>query len=217
VRPSVPDPPPVEYKLWDGFRGETGWDVGANCGQTVLSMAFDFSRIFAFEPSPDSFEYMERSLARHRIPATLMNIALSDHDGELVLAYPAEEQKETGQLVTVGIKGMEWEPKDWEAVEKVTVPCRTVDSLASELGVPDFMKIDTEGHEFLVLQGAPKVVEHGHTDMLIEFHSPENHHNCLFLLECAGYRLETVRHPFYAPESTMWYQHGWVKAFSPRN
>jgi FkbM family methyltransferase len=215
MRPSVPDPPELEDILWRGFGGHAGWDIGGNCGQTVLVMAWAFTRIVSFEPSPESFAYAKDSVARFGVAAELHNIAVSDHDGELVLAYPAKEQKETGQLVTIGTKGMEWEPEDWDRTEKVTVPCRTADSLAAELGTPDFMKVDTEGHEWHVLQGADGLVSRGMTDMLVEFHTPENQALCSTRLSVARYRTEIVRHPHYPPESAMWRQHGWIKAYAP--
>jgi len=40
--------------------------------------------------------------------------------------------------------------------------------LARELGLPDFMKIDTEGHEAAVLDGAQEILAEGRTDLLIE-------------------------------------------------
>lgn len=211
VRPSVPDPPQVANQLWEGFGGAYGWDVGANCGQTVLTMAQMFDRFTCFEPCADSYEF-----ARSRFGfADIRQLAVSDHDGELELAFPAAEQRETGQLVTIGTSGMEWDPGDWSAVERVTVPCRTADSLADELGVPDFMKIDTEGHEAKVLIGAQGILKTGKTDFLIEFHSPANDMWCQGELKDAGYWYKIIRHPNYPPDSPMWHQHGWIKAFAP--
>lgn len=211
VRPSAPDPPQVANQLWEGFGGAYGWDVGANCGQTVLIMAQLFDRFTCFEPCSDSYAYASQLFGF----ADIRQVAVSDRDGELELAFPAAEQRETGQLVTIGTSGMEWDPGDWSAVERVTVPCRTADSLAAELGVPDFMKIDTEGHEQAVLCGAQGILKTGKTDFLIEFHSPENYKACRLELEGARYWTKTVRHPNYPPASVMWHQHGWIKAFAP--
>jgi FkbM family methyltransferase len=215
VRPAVPDPPENSNALWAPFSGSYGWDVGANCGQSIATMQWLFGRVISLEPCRESYEYM---MAMHPFSRNdILWLALSDHDGELELAFPATEQKETGQLCTIGLAGMEWEPADWDAVEKVTVPCRTADSLAAELGVPDVMKIDTEGHEVFVLQGATGIIAGGTTDFLIEFHSPENHKACAAMLEEQGYRVKVMRHPHYNEGSAMWNQHGWLQAFRPRN
>jgi FkbM family methyltransferase len=211
VRPSVPDPPELERRLWDGFGGSYGWDVGANCGQTVPVMSRLFGRFTSFEPCEDSCAY-----ARERHPAAdIRQLAVSDHDGTAELAFPAAEQYQTGQLVTIGTKGMEWEPSDWDAVPHVKVPCRSADSLAAELGTPDFAKVDTEGHEHLVLRGARQLLAAGRTDFLIECHGAGNFRYCLARLEKSGYRAEVVRHPHYPPGTLMWSRHGWIRAFAP--
>lgn len=217
ARPSVPDPAEISFQLWRGFGGKEGWDVGGNCGQTILDMVWSFDHVTSFEPSPDSFEAAQLTVRTHHLNASLLNIALSDRDGELILAYPAQEQKETGQLVTIGTRGMEWEPEDWEApeLEKVTVACRKADSVAAERDIPDFMKVDTEGHELHVLLGAQQILARGKTDILLEFHTPQNHQACQVMLETFDYAVEVVRHPHYAPESHMWHQHGWLRAFAP--
>lgn len=218
VRPSLPDPAEISEKLWRGFRGKEGWDVGANCGQTILSMAFEFAHITAFEPCRESFEYATALARQHRLRADVLNMALSDQDGVITLAYPGQEQRETGQLVTIGIRGMEWEPEDWQdtsVVESVEVTARRADTVAAERGMPDFIKVDTEGHENRVLDGATWVISEGRTDFLVEFHTPANHLICSERLRQAGYQVETVRHPHYREDSPMWQQHGWVRAFAP--
>ena len=218
VRPAVPDPPELSDVLWRDFAGAVGWDVGSNCGQAIVEMSWSFDRIEGFEPSPDSYEYAVEHV-RNFLPGfhiRLHQMAVSDRNGEVELAYPAAEQKETGQLVTVGTAGMEWEPANWDKVEKLTVPARTADSIAVELGWPDFMKVDTEGHEHLVLLGARDILARGETDMLVEFHTPGNRTACWSVLSEAGYRLETVRHPHYPHGSHMWQQHGWIRAFAPK-
>lgn len=218
IRPAVPDPPELSDRLWYGFMGAVAWDVGSNCGQAILEMSWAFDKIVGFEPDPGSYEYaasyVRKMLPQHNV--TLHQVAISSEDGFIELAYPAAEQKETGQLVTIGIKGMEWEPADWDKVERVRVPAITVDTFAQHNGgYPDFMKVDTEGHEVDVLQGAFGLMGNGKTDILLEFHSPENHSACQALLEQKGYRVEVVRHPHYPPESHMFRQHGWLRAFSP--
>ena len=210
IRPSAIDPPEVEAWLWGDFSGDYAWDVGSNCGQSVVHLAQECFRFTALEPCEASYEYYKAHFA-----SPIQQIAVSDHDGEVQLAFPAREQKETGQLVTPGLRGMEWSPEDWSTAETVVVPCRSVDSLVRDLGTPDFIKVDTEGHEVYVLVGAKQLIRGGKTSFLIEFHSPGNQALCETILEVAGYRTEVVRHPYYEVGSAMWLQHGWLKGFSP--
>jgi FkbM family methyltransferase len=55
---------------------------------------------------------------------------------------------------------------DWD---KVTVDCITLDSLFPDR-MPDFVKIDVEGAEYQVLQGAQRILRDGKCRFLIELH-----------------------------------------------
>ncbi len=215
--------------LWDGFGGGWGgtpaghgWDVGANCGQSVPVMSRLFQWVTCFEPYPGSCDYLREVVSGNISPAfgqeltqvAVRQLALTDHDGELTLALPDGEQAETGQLVTPGTPGMEWSVRDWSGVPRVTVPCRSADSLAAELGVPDFIKVDTEGHEAKVLDGAKAILQRRQTDWLIEFHSEANSLWCQGELADHGYRVEVQRHPHYRERSKLWKGHGWLRAFA---
>jgi FkbM family methyltransferase len=215
IRPAPRDPIEVETQLWEGWSGNIGWDIGANVGQSIQHMTAAFKKIYAFEPNEDALrmliacEFDERGVV-------VNPIAVSDHNGTVELAA-LPSLAETGQLTTPGTHGMEWDPEaGWDNIPHVTVPCRTVDSLAYDLGVPDFIKVDTEGHEDLVLRGATHILELGQTDWLIEFHTPELRRLCIEQLVAVNYQVVTVRHPHYVPQSAMYYQHGWLRCTAPK-
>lgn len=212
VRPAPDDPPEIVPRLWEGFGGQTGWDVGGNCGQSVPKMRERFARVISFEPCQESFDY-----AKVLYPgAEMYRTALSDLDGEVELAEVDGEHADTGMLVSPGAHGMEWEEGVLASpqVRVRKVPCRTADSLALSLGAPDFVKIDTEGHELRILNGAHGLLDTGKAGWLVEFHSPRLHDQCAKLLVGYGYLVETVRHPRYAPGSPEWHMHGWLRALA---
>lgn len=211
VRPAAIDPPAIFPRLWEGFSGSLGFDVGTNCGQSLHIMSERFGTVVGFEPCAESHEVASRAYPRIEI----LHAAVSDHDGEVTLALIEGEQADTGQLVSPGTHGMEWDPGDWEdgRVTRVQVPCWTLDTLATTLGDPDFVKVDTEGHEARVLEGAPKLLAARRTSWLVEFHNPDLYAWCKGRLEAADCEVETVRHPSYPPHSQMWHQHGWIRAW----
>lgn len=206
MRPAPIDPPEVHNKLWEGYKGQTGWDIGANCGQTLNEMTTRFKIVHAFEPAEECWPYLAGYAG-----VTLHKVALSDVNSTIdLVALP--DKIDTGQLVTGNCEGMEWNPKNPNGVKR-TIAAWTVDAVADNIGVPDFMKIDVEGHEEKVLNGARTVLDGYKPDLLIEFHSPQLYDFCLKLLTELRYDVEVVRHPHYPKESHLWHQHGWIKAF----
>lgn len=206
MKPAPIDPPEIWNILWDGFHGETGWDVGANCGQTLGVMKDSFRHVVAFEPAQECWPYLEE-----HDHVTIMAIALSDHDGQLDL-IELPDKIDTGQLVTAGTHGMEWDPEHPDAYVR-KVQARTIDSLLhkGELPPPDFMKIDVEGHELKVLFGARRTLAVVRPQLLIEFHTQQLHTSVQQLLASYGYQCETVRHPHYPEGGDMWSTHGWLR------
>jgi FkbM family methyltransferase len=215
--PAGIDPPEVQDRLWAGLGGEVGWDIGANIGQSVPRMRMAARRVLCFEPAEESYAILERAW-KGNDGLSFRNIAVSDHDGEVELAVRSAPIA-SGQLVATGMPyhGEDYGPgsPNWGNEEgSRIVPCRTADSLAREYGKPDFIKVDTEGHELKVLQGASQLLARG-TDWLIEFHSPELFTECQKVFLYAGYTPYVIRHPHYPPGSQMWHAHGWLKAFRP--
>jgi FkbM family methyltransferase len=209
------DPAEIEPVLWADWRGRLGWDVGANCGQSIRHMAPKFDIVCAFEPNTDAYQYtLTHTQAGGPDKIYLYDTAISNHDGVVILAA-LPQLMSSGQLATPGTHGMEWDPANWDMIPNVEVKCSTVDTLSTYLGTPDFIKVDTEGHEGFILDGAEGTLDQGRTDWLIEFHTPRLHEYCLERLAEKGYRVETVRHPHYPPLTPMYHQHGWIRAKAP--
>lgn len=68
---------------------------------------------------------------------------------------------------------------------------RTIDSYAAK-STPDLIKIDTEGAEVEILEGADLTLRH-HPTLYVEYHSEENRRKCRQILISHGY--ETLEVP----------------------
>lgn len=211
--PSDPD----QERLWAGVRGSFGWDIGANTGESLVRMSRLFGRVLCAEPCLESFTELRRTAAcigGRKID--LLPGALAAHDGLLRMSA-REGPIATGQL-TPDVAGHEPADGDWGSwgppVGVREIPCLTADTIARQYGAPDFIKVDTEGHEVLVLRGARKLMSGpAPPGWLIEFHSADLYDDCLKILGRAGYGLvETFRHPAYEPGSPLWHMHGWIRA-----
>jgi len=133
-------------------------DVGANIGWYSLLAARSGASVYAFEPEPVNFGYLQRSIEEngfknvHAFP-----YAVWDRDGEAYLTIADSDNK--------GIHSMIREVGE----QKVKVTCRKLDSLMSDQ-VIDILKLDAEEAEPEVLLGAQQLIRRGRIkNILMEF------------------------------------------------
>lgn len=197
------DPQGIQAQQWEGFSGTLGFEVGGNCGQTTGLMLSRFDQVVSFEPAVESMAVLrERFGDEPRV--ALSPLAVSDHTGTVELRE-VPHALEKGMLVTdIG--------EDYSSATLREVPCATLDWLASQWGVPDFVLIDVEGHEVAVMRGASEVLIKAGTSFLVEFHLEKFYDECVNIFQQANYVVEPVRHPHYAPGTPLWRGHGWLRA-----
>lgn len=131
--------------------GGTVIDIGANFGVYTLSGAAAVGaqgRVVAFEPTARTAGFLRRSVALGAFAhVTVIEKAVSDHTGSASLLHgnTPELNRLAGQGET---------PSDNDEVVALT----SLDASMAELAIndPDFIKIDTEGHEEQVLAGGQR-------------------------------------------------------------
>lgn len=139
--------------------GAVGVDVGANIGATALIMgafAGERGRVIAVEPGPQSFALLQRNLAMNGASTvTALNCAVSAESGRMTFC----ENSAYGHLApdAVGLQ----------------VEVRTLDRIVEDLGLTrlDLLKIDTEGFEPHVLEGARATLERLRPVIYLELNS----------------------------------------------
>jgi FkbM family methyltransferase len=131
------------------------FDVGANIGQTSLCALKNFpdATIYAFEPHEATFAALCSNIGTPRVHA--FNLALSDRRGEA-------EFFDYGALATSNslVGDAQYAARIKHQVSVTTVECDTLDSLCQGLNIEriDVLKVDTEGHDLAVLQGAERML-----------------------------------------------------------
>lgn len=138
-------------------------DVGANIGLHTLFIRTEFPSvdIIAFDPSPSSYKYLELSLAfNHVRNVELKKIALADSDGEMEFYSWGEESSGDSLRDTKRVQGT---PKI------IKVPAKEMDGLP-DLPLVTVIKMDCEGAELAILQGAVDTIKRGQPFILLEFY-----------------------------------------------
>ncbi len=133
-------------------------DVGANEGSYVHFMKRYARRVYAFEPVP----WLAEALTHKFAPRVVVrNIALSRESGTAVLRIPLVDDAPVTGLATIGTAAPT--AGGFEAIE---VPMRPLDEVFA--GDAGFIKIDVEGHEEAVLEGAAKTIARCRPRLLVE-------------------------------------------------
>jgi len=147
--------------------GDCCIDVGANLGYYTISLANwvgPTGLVVAFEPFPGNFAILEKNVHLNQLQNVILEpSALSDCNGSLQLIYGVEEQ--FSATPSVGGYAVEGDRVS------IKVPTRRLDDYVAVLGrVPDFIKIDVEGSELAVLEGARRTIAAVRPILLVEIH-----------------------------------------------
>ena len=161
--------PPRVHPAVLGFlsSGAVVIDIGANLGEWTVPLARAVGpagRVLAIEPVPRTAAALEATLAANALRhAEVLRCAISDHDGTAEFAVPLV----TSARIDSGTARLGAARAGYEALH---VPTRSLDSLAPERGLDrlDLIKIDVEGHERQVLEGAASTLERWRPVLVIE-------------------------------------------------
>jgi FkbM family methyltransferase len=132
-------------------------DIGANKGTYSYFMARLAQQVYAFEPNPKMFAVLRRTAGRN---VTALPLALSDRSGAATLRVPYGRKGVSNQGSSLSAA------KPMENFIPLPVERRRLDDLG--LGDIGFIKIDVEGHEREVLEGAAETIGRDRPTLLIE-------------------------------------------------
>ena len=134
-------------------------DVGANDGSYVHYMRRYARHVVAYEPMPTLVKALHQKFPRG---VTIEPIALSDDHGTIELRMPVVD----GVVVTGCSTVSDDASAAYPAYEGIEVPMARLDDVYS--GSCGFIKIDVEGHQQAVLDGAVETIKRCQPRMLVE-------------------------------------------------
>lgn len=147
--------------------GDCVFDIGAQKGYVTINLAKTVGKsgkVFAFEPDPRSFKLLEGNIKENNFNnCRAFNFALSDKNG-------VAEFSLTKTLGWSSLFPNKTAEKDTEEVVRVST--KTIDDMISVKEVvldnADFVKIDCEGAELMVLKGMKEFLERYKPTLWIE-------------------------------------------------
>lgn len=134
------------------YKNELIFDVGANMGRKSFIYLKLVKKVVAFEPSEKLFRFLEKRFQHENF--LLYNCALGSCVSTANLfivegneAYNSLNRKHIDSTATN--RGVVTQ----ENVKLATVKVEILENFIQKLGVPKYIKIDVEGHEFEVIKG----------------------------------------------------------------
>ena len=144
-------------------------DIGANVGNyTRLILQETNSKVISFEPLPDAYRELEVLKKDFKERLETFNIAISNENKIQELYYGSEKSEKASLMNNLEKLSFVGEAN----INKISVEVKKLDDLKDILKnqIIDFIKIDTEGYEFEVLDGAKHLLkEHQPKFIQIEF------------------------------------------------
>lgn len=163
-------------------KGDVFIDVGANVGfYTLLASALvgDTGQVHSFEPTPSTFAVLKENRGE-RTNIHLNQLALGEQEGEATLADFGLLDSGLNSLHTLEHKGIR--------SEKITVKITTLDSYCKEKNLkPTMIKVDVEGMEYEVLQGAVETLRTARPVLILEVGAYEAYASLFVFLRANGY------------------------------
>lgn len=143
-------------------KSETILDIGANIGCTAILFGELSRNVYAFEPSPTTFAFLEKNISKSgRKNVYPQNIGLGDETSESTLTFSPSNR-------SGGFVSNQTQASVGHTVEKIVI--RQLDEVVNSLDIQaiDFIKIDVEGFEGHVLHGAKKTLSSNRPVVVLE-------------------------------------------------
>ena len=150
----------LKQKIKINCENKIFFDVGANVGHytQLLSEIFDdkTTNIYSFEPSAITYSELAKRFIMYN-NVRIYKVGFSDISEEI--SFFSNDPNTTSSLASVYNRQLEHIGISMQRSEKIKVV--TIDNFCKENNITniDFLKIDVEGHELKVLQGAASMIK----------------------------------------------------------
>lgn len=182
--------------------GDLCLDIGANIGAITLVMSFATGpngKVIAIEPHPRMVERLRANVDLNGLDnVSIIPVALSNTAGRTTLYTAEEDYFHQGRSSLKHSQGIDREI----SVEKITGEMLQ-DRIGNQLC--SFIKIDVEGHDFIVLKELTDIIDKHRPHLIFEYqHDRWKEHHCdirqaIEFISCYDYRIYFVKHDLVFP------------------
>ena len=140
------------------------WDIGANIGLYSIYAAciHDNLKVVSFEPSTSNLRVLSRNISINNLENKIIinQFALTDHEN--TYAKMSETKFEEGYSMSTFYYQSDFEGRKMKPSQKYKIFGTSIDSLLKNkiLDAPNYIKIDVDGTEHKILNGAKSLLQH---------------------------------------------------------
>jgi len=150
--------------------GTDSIDVGVYRGVYSYEMSKYSEKVHSFEPNPIIFKYINKNLKKFIKNIHLYNFALSNQNKTINLKIPirnSNSNKEIFEEYYEMGKATIHNENNFENYENFEIQTKKIDELNFDNKI-SFIKIDVEGHELEVIEGAKNTIKRDKPVLLVE-------------------------------------------------
>ena len=170
-------------------------DVGVYRGVYTYQLSKISKHVHAFEPNPLLFSYLNKNLKKLAENITLYENALSDVDATVDLKVPKRfntlNKKNYEEMYKLGAATIhEKNLLNNESFITFKIRTKKLDNILKNNNI-GFIKIDVEGHEENVLNGAKEIIKKNKPVLLVEIeekHTKKNVEESINFINSLGYK-----------------------------
>jgi len=140
------------------------WDIGANIGlySIYASLRFDKINVVAFEPSTSNLRVLSRNISINSLYEKIKIVSQPLNDEKYKFSIFNESSFQEGGALNTFKEKFNFTGKDTEFENRYYLLGTSINQLLDDkiLEIPDYIKIDVDGIEHLILMGAEKYLNH---------------------------------------------------------
>jgi FkbM family methyltransferase len=178
--------PGIQKLLREHLRpGDVFYDVGAHIGffsMIAARLVGEKGKVFAFEAAPENVAALEQNVRRNGLPQIEINPVAVWSKSSLVKFKRPYAGALAGAVIELDARASEAAPE-----LQIEVQATTLDSFAEKHPIPRVVKIDVEGAEAEVLEGAKELFQQCRPLLICEVHHPRAEGSVCPRLKQQGY------------------------------